>query len=115
VEIIGTGPVGGGITKTSTPEEAEAFRQRLAERQAQMEALEEAYIEESACALDTVIGEFLCKTYVEAQWITQVGAFPNGRPLNEQTSFRLYFWQEFIRANNDRQVAMMSGGSNAIT
>jgi hypothetical protein len=74
------------------------FFERLAEKEAALEARTEEKVQEADTFEERATAQLFDRTFYEAYWILRTGAFPDGRPLNFQCRRRADLWTIWLNA-----------------
>jgi len=95
-------------TDHSTAEEARAFREQIARREAELQEVSRVVRGDVATPRERQFGRDLTRLFRQAQWLYQTGHFPNGEPLLRQGPLQVAVWEVFLSAIVERS----NGGGN---
>ena len=80
------------IGAAASEEDVRRFVQRIEEQANELEKLTEEYVEAAESETSWWLHALIRRLWIEACWIDRIGQFPDGRPMIEQSYWRLEMW-----------------------
>ena len=80
------------VGAAASEEDKRRFLQRIEEDAAKLAELTEHYAAQGDAPWDAYLNVLVRRLWLEACWLDRTGQYPNGRPMIEQSYWRLEIW-----------------------